>query len=524
MSFPRAAGILLHPTSLPSRGGVGDFGPAAYQFVDFLASARQGLWQVLPLGPLGYGNSPYSSPSAFAGNPLLISLERLAEHGWIDLTKIDLTKADLAKTDAAKSGGPRADSGPVEYEQVFARKVPLLFEAARNFLGSGSSDVLRRFENFQAENAWWLDDFVLFDALRARHKLASWNRWPRDLARREPRAIEKAREELAADIRIRSALQFAFYEQWQALRRYCAERAIRIVGDVAIFVDHDSADVWTHQELFRLNENLEPEVVAGVPPDFFSKTGQRWGNPLYRWDVMKQRGYQWWIRRLRWATKNCDYIRLDHFRGFDQFWEIPAGEVTAVNGRWVDGPRDDLFLKLREALGGLPFFAEDLGYITPEVHALRERLQIPGMAVLQFGFGDEGAHIYLPHRAAGKVIYTGTHDNDTVVGWWHSGAAEHERRNAEAYLGRSEDGIHWSFIRAAQCSTAELSIVPLQDVLGLGSEARMNTPSLHGGNWRWRFVQSQLSPELAAKLAHLAELSDRLPRPFPAPADDSSAA
>jgi 4-alpha-glucanotransferase len=326
--------------------------------------------------------------------------------------------------------------------------------------------------------------------------------------------LEKARKELASDIDVRSALQFAFYEQWSALRRYCSERSIRVVGDVAIFMNHDSADVWTHQELFRLNESLEPEVVAGVPPDFFSKTGQRWGNPLYRWDVMKERGYEWWIRRLRWATQNCDYIRLDHFRGFDQFWEIPAGDDTAVNGRWVDGPRDDLFLKLREALGGQPFFAEDLGYITPEVHALRDRLKIPGMAVLQFGFGDEGAHIYLPHRAQGKVIYTGTHDNDTVAGWWNSGATEHERRNAEAYVGRCDDGIHWAFIRAAQCSPASLSIVPLQDVLGLGSEARMNTPSLHGGNWRWRFDQSRLTNELAAKLAHLAELSDRLSKPF----------
>jgi 4-alpha-glucanotransferase len=253
-------------------------------------------------------------------------------------------------------------------------------------------------------------------------------------------------------------------------------------------------------------------VVAGVPPDFFSKTGQRWGNPLYRWDVMKERGYQWWIQRLRWATRNCDYIRLDHFRGFDQFWEIPASDATAVNGRWVDGPRDDLFVKLREALGGLPFFAEDLGYITPQVHALRERLQIPGMAVLQFGFGDEGAHMYLPHRADGKVMYTGTHDNDTVTGWWNSGAAEHERRNAEAYLGRSNDGIHWAFIRAAVCSPASLSIVPLQDVFGLGSDARMNTPSLDNGNWRWRFEQSQLKDEFAAKLAQLAELSDRVPK------------
>src|SRR5579859_961359 len=511
MPFSRAAGILLHPTSLSSRGGIGDLGPAAYRFVDFLASARQGVWQVLPLGPLGYGNSPYSSTSAFAGNPLLISLERLADHGWIDRPALD----------SANPHRLAADSGPVEYEKVFAQKMPLLFEAGRNFLRSASGDALHRFESFRAENAWWLDDFVLFDALRAQQKLECWNQWPRDLSHREPAALEKVRAELASDIQIRSALQFAFYEQWRALRRYCSERAIRVVGDVAIFMNHDSADVWTHRELFRLNESLEPEVVAGVPPDFFSKTGQRWGNPLYRWDVMKERGYAWWIQRLRWATQNCDYIRLDHFRGFDQFWEIPAGDATAVNGRWVDGPRDDLFLRLREALGGLPFFAEDLGYITPEVHALRDRLEIPGMAVLQFGFGDEGAHMYLPHRASGKVIYTGTHDNDTVAGWWQSGAAEHERRNAEAYLGRCDDGIHWGFIRAAQSSPANLCVVPLQDVLGLGSEARMNTPSLHGGNWRWRFEEARLTKDLAAKLAHLAELTDRVPQAFAPPANES---
>jgi len=497
MSFPRAAGILLHPTSLPSRGGIGDFGPAAYRFADFLASARQGIWQVLPLGPVGYGNSPYSSTSAFAGNPLLISLERLADHGWIDRAKLD---------------GLSSASGPVDYEHVFAQKMPLLFEAARNFLRTASAEALRRFDAFHAQNCWWLDDFVLFDALRARHKLEPWNRWPQEFAQRDRSALDKVRKELADDLRIRSALQFAFSEQWKALRCYCAERSIRIVGDVAIFVNYDSADVWTNRELFRLNGDLEPEVVAGVPPDFFSKTGQRWGNPLYRWDVMKERGYQWWIHRLRSATQNCDYIRLDHFRGFDQFWEIPAGDATAINGRWVDGPRDDLFLKLREALGGLPFFAEDLGYITPEVHALRDRLKIPGMAVLQFGFGDAGAHMYLPHRADGKVIYTGTHDNDTVVGWWESGAAEHERRNAESYLGRSDDGIHWSFIRAALCSPASLSVIPLQDVLGLGSEARMNTPSLDGGNWRWRFHEKQLDGTQAPKLAQLVELSDRVPQ------------
>ncbi len=501
-SFPRAAGILLHPTSLPSRGGVGDFGPAAYRFVDFLASARLGVWQVLPLGPLGYGNSPYSATSAFAGNPLLISLERLAEHGWFGRDS----------GDPAKLKGLAAGSAPVEYNQVFAQKMPLLFEAGRNFLRSGSAEALRSFEAFCATNSWWLDDFVLFDSLRAKHKLAPWNEWPAELAQRDPAGLEKARKELADDIRIRCALQFAFYEQWRALRSSCAERSIRVVGDVAIFVNHDSADVWKHRELFRLDEKLLPEVVAGVPPDFFSKTGQRWGNPLYRWDVMKQQGYEWWIQRMRWATQNCDYVRLDHFRGFDQFWEIPAGDDTAVSGRWVDGPRDDLFVKLREALGGMPFFAEDLGYITPEVHALRERLQIPGMSVLQFGFGDEGAHMYLPHCSIGKVMYTGTHDNDTVAGWWKSGAAEHERRSAEAYLGLGDDGISWAFIRAAMCSPASLSVIPLQDVLGLGSEARMNTPSLDGGNWRWRFDAGKLSREIAAKLALLAELSDRLPK------------
>jgi len=499
----------LHPTSLPSRGGIGDLGPAAYQFVDSLAAARQGLWQVLPLGPLGYGNSPYSSTSAFAGNPLLISLERLASHGWIDQEKISKIAPE---------------SGPVAYDRIFATKMPLLFEAGRGFVAYASAGARERFDRFCSENAWWLDDFVLFDALRARYKLARWNEWPEELARREPGALDRACKELADDLRVRSALQFAFYEQWQALRRYAAENKIRIVGDVAIFVNYDSADVWMHRDLFRLNENLESEVVSGVPPDFFSKTGQRWGNPLYRWDVMREQGYEWWIQRLRWATRNSDFIRLDHFRGFDQFWEIPAADPTAINGRWVDGPRDDLFHKLKGALGGLPFFAEDLGYITPEVHALRERLKIPGMAVLQFGFGDKGAHMYLPHRAAGKVIYTGTHDNDTTLGWFKSGAADHERQNAESYLGRCEDGVHWAFIRAAQGSVADFALIPMQDVLGLGSEARMNTPSLDGDNWSWRLAPGQFTAELSAKLASLAEVTDRLPQPFPLPPDESFAA
>jgi len=509
MSIARVSGILLHPTSLPSRGGVGDFGPSAYAFADFLASSRQGVWQVLPLGPLGLGNSPYSSTSAFAGNPLLISLERLAERGWIDRPQLE-----------TQPNGGKA----VDYASVFHHKLPLLFEAARNFLRSAAANSRSRYEDFRRQNQWWLDDFVLFDALRARFKLKSWNQWPRELTRRDPAALAKARTEMLDDLDLRCAVQFFFYEQWQALRAYCAERSIRVAGDIAIFVNFDSADVWTHPDLFRLDAELEPEVVAGVPPDFFSKDGQRWGHPLYRWDVMKSQGYAWWIDRLRWATHNFDYIRLDHFRGFSQFWEIPANEPTAIHGRWVDGPKDDLFAKVSEALGGLPFFAEDLGYITPDVHALRDRLKIPGMAVLQFGFGDPGAHIHLPHRfTCEKVVYTGTHDNDTMGGWWATAATEQERKYVQAYLGPWEDGIHWAMIRAASRSVANLCIFPLQDVLGLGSEARMNVPSIEEGNWCWRFGADQLRPEVAKKLAMLTEVSDRLPQSLPVTKEDWAA-
>lgn len=502
MSFPRASGILLHPTSLPSRGGIGDFGPAAYTFTDFLASAKQGLWQVLPLGPLGFGNSPYSSTSAFAGNPLLISLERLAERGWIDSSQLK------AMPDAV---------APVEYRTLFNRKMPLLFEAAHQFLNLAASGPRSRFDEFCRTNAWWLDDFVLFDSLRAHLNLESWNRWPRELAHREPDALDQKRAELGDDLAARRVVQFFFYEQWRALRSYCAERNIRMVGDIAIFVNFDSADVWTHPELFFLDENRDPLVVAGVPPDFFSKTGQRWGSPLYRWDVMRAQGYSWWVDRLRWAAHNFDYIRLDHFRGFAQYWEIPAHEPTAVNGHWVDGPKEDLFHHLRDALGGLPFFAEDLGYITPDVHALRDGLNIPGMAVLQFGFGDPGAHAHLPHTFnANKVVYTGTHDNNTVLGWWDADVSDHERLHAQAYLGDCHDGVNWAMVRCAMNSVASLCVVPLQDALSLGGDSRMNIPSEPKGNWRWRFHAEMLKPDIAAKLALLTEVADRLPTPVAA--------
>jgi 4-alpha-glucanotransferase len=510
MSFPRATGILLHPTSFPSRGGIGDFGPAAYEFADFLASARQGLWQVLPLGPPANGNSPYSSTSAFAGNPLLISLERLAERGWIDSSQL--------------TSLPR-ETGAVDYEEVFQRKLPLIVEAARTFLEKARGNARNRLESFCDDNAWWLEDFVLFDALRDRNERRCWKEWPRALARREPQALTAARNELIAEMELGRVVQFFFYEQWRALRRYCGRRSVRIVGDIAIFVAYDSADVWAHSDLFRLKDDLEPEAVSGVPPDAFSATGQRWGSPLYDWKEIRVRGYDWWIDRLRWATQTCDYIRLDHFRGFEQFWEIPASELTAVKGRWVDGPKDELFNKLRDALGGLPFFAEDLGYITPAVHALRERHGIPGLAVLQFGFADAGAHVYLPHRlTTDRVVYTGTHDNDTTLGWWESGVSESERRAIQAYVGPCEDGIHWALIRLAQESVASLAVVPLQDVLGLGSEARLNTPSVSDGNFRWRYQPGSLTRSLAEKLAALAEVTDRVPPPMTVQHDEDFAA
>ena len=496
MAFERSSGILLHPTSLPSAGGIGDLGPAAYAFIDFLHEAKQSLWQVLPLSPVGLGNSPYSAISAFAGNPFLISLELLAKYGWI-------SAAEVSKLPAP--------DGPVDYKALENTKLPLLRRAAQNFLKKppdalGEHD---RFHSFCQDNAWWLEDFVLFTCLRARFKLESWSRWPRAIAERRPEALEQSRQELAQQIAVERALQFAFFEQWKAIHVHCAEHGIRIIGDVAIFVNYDSADVWTHPEFFRLDPRLEPEVIAGVPPDAFSATGQRWGNPIYRWDTLKSRGYDWWIQRMKWSLTTCDFVRLDHFRGFQQYWEIPASEATAINGKWVDGPKDDLFHVLRSALGDLPFIAEDLGVITPDVTELRNRLQIPGMKVLQFGFSNRGAHIYLPHcYEKNCVAYTGTHDNDTALGWWDSLGAE-ERRNVTAYLGIPKDGMNWALIRAVEASPATFAIFPLQDALGLDAKARMNTPSKVEGNWKFRFHQNALSSELAAKLAEIAEVSDR---------------
>ena len=495
MPFERSSGLLLHISSLPSYGGVGDFGRAAYAFADFLALAKQQFWQVLPLSPTGFGNSPYASLSAYAGNPLLISLEQLVAAGWIPPERI---------------AGLPGEDGNVRFQEVEQLKPPVLEEAARNFLGRHDPEQWRRFELFLQENAFWLNDYAAYNVLRRKFQSAAWHAWPGPLAHRETDALDTFRQENRDDLEVEKAIQFAFDEQWRALRSYCAERGIRFIGDVAIFVNYDSADVWTHPHLFELREDLTPIRVAGVPPDYFSATGQRWGNPLYRWDVLESRGFDWWIDRIRRSRSLYDIMRLDHFRGFEAFWAIPAEDETAQNGEWIKAPGAELFSKIHEELGELPFIAEDLGLITPEVEQLRKQFGLPGMRVLQFGFSGRGAHTYLPHRyEKNTVVYTGTHDNDTTVGWWHHGASEMERREVHAYLNPAEHDVVWSMIRAAETSVADVCLFPVQDLLGLGSEARMNTPAKPENNWAWRLAPHALTVELANRLGYLTEISDR---------------
>jgi len=497
MNQERLSGILLHVTSLPSYGGVGDFGPAAYEFADFLAAAKQRLWQVLPLSPTGYGSSPYSALSAFAGNPLLISLERLVQAGWLAGDRI---------------AGLPGHEGPADFQTAFGLKLPLLEEAAANFLDHAPDDERGRFQTFCQDNSSWLLDYAMFNVARQLHGYESWNDWPEPLARRQHEALSTFINEHARELALEQAIQFFFNEQWCALRDYCAERKIRIMGDVAIFVNYDSADVWTNPEMFELDKDLKPERVSGVPPDYFSATGQRWGNPLYRWGLLKERGFDWWVARIRRSLTLYDVIRLDHFRGFEAFWSIPAEDETAVDGQWVKAPGQELFQRLKEVFGELPFVAEDLGLITPEVDELREHFGMPGMRILQFGFSDRGAHLYLPHRyVPNTVAYTGTHDNNTTLGWWRDDCGENEHANAQTYLQTIEnDGeIVWAMIRAAARSVANVCIFPLQDVLHLGSEARMNTPSAGDGNWTWRYGLHSLHPDFATKLKSLMEMTDR---------------
>jgi 4-alpha-glucanotransferase len=502
----RASGILLHPTSLPGPYGIGELGPEATAFLDFLEDTGQGVWQVLPLGPTGYGDSPYQCFSAFAGNPLLVSLDRLRDDGL-------LTTADLA-------GKPEFPEDGVDYGRVIPFKRSLLARALAAFDREAGPRDREAFGAFVAGHEAWLPDFGLFMALKRANDGTAWNTWDRALVRREPRALERARRDLAREIREVEFEQWIFFEQWADVRQQARERGIRIMGDIPIFVAHDSADVWAHPGIFHLAADGRPSFQAGVPPDYFSATGQLWGNPLYRWPALARTGYAWWIDRFRAVLALVDLVRLDHFRGFEAYWEVAGDAETAVEGRWVKGPGAAFFEALRRALGELPIVAEDLGVITPEVEALRDRFGFPGMAILQFAFGaDAHANDFLPHNyPRNKFVYTGTHDNDTVVGWWRAGVGDSTRTAAEvekeheralAYCGGDGSEIHWDFLRTLFVSVADTAVVPLQDVLGLGAAARMNLPGRPHGNWGWRFPSSALTPQIRKRLRALTEGAGR---------------
>ncbi len=495
MKLTRSAGILLHPTSLPGPFGIGDLGPSAYRFVDWLADAGCRLWQVLPLGPTGYGNSPYQGFSAFAGNPHLISLELLVQDGL-------LTEADLCDR-------PSFPASRVDFGRLIPWKLSMLERAFQRF--EAAPDSLRAdFEAFCLEHASWLEDYALFMALKESQDGRAWNVWPQALRVRQASALEWARRELAAAVARFSFYQFLFFRQWSALRAHAHRRYIQIIGDIPIFVAHDSAEVWAHPELFCLDAHSNPTVVAGVPPDFFSPSGQLWGNPLYRWEVHKETSYQWWIDRFRAALKLVDLIRLDHFRGFAGYYEIPADHPTAEHGRWVPGPGSDFFRALQRSLGAeLPIIAEDLGVITPDVSALLHEFHLPGMKVLQFGFSDP-RNPFLPHNYSSHcVAYTGTHDNDTSRGWFET-APPAEREFALRYLRTNETDFVWDLIRAVWASVAVFAIVPMQDLLGLGSEARMNYPGRAHGNWEWRMEWAMLTEAEKERLREFNYLYNRL--------------
>ncbi len=491
----RLGGILLHPTSLPGPHGIGDFGQPALAWLEWLASTGSSLWQLLPLGPTGYGDSPYQSFSSFAGNPLLISPELLVEDGL--LGKLDMPDAEWPQD-------------LVDFGRVIPHKRQLLDKAASRLLQGDGAHLREPFLRFCEDNSAWLGDYARFMAIKRRHGGLAWTTWPEDLVRREPAALALAEAELKEEIARQQAQQFFFFRQWDRVRQRASELGIFIVGDIPIFVAHDSADVWANQPLFELNPNGEPALVAGVPPDYFAPTGQLWGNPLYRWEKHRIEGYRWWIDRFNASLRMVDVIRLDHFRGFEAYWEIPATAPTAETGRWVPGPGADFLEAVRQALGNLPIIAEDLGFITPGVIALRDHFHLPGMRILQFGFGTDADDPFLPHNyRASCVAYTGTHDNDTVLGWYQK-APQAERDLCRRYLARDGTDIAFDMLRAAWASVAMWSIAPLQDVLGLGPEARMNFPGKPDGNWSWRFASEQLTAESAARVRELAVLYGRL--------------
>jgi 4-alpha-glucanotransferase len=508
VNFPRQSGILLHPTSLPGPYGIGEIGPHARAFADTLKEMGQQLWQVLPVGPTGYADSPYQSLSTYAGNSLLVSFDLLVRDGL-------LSRSALARF-------PKFPDAYCDFSPVIEARDQVLHSVCRTFLSKASKTKRHAFERFCAKNADWLDDFALYFAIKNAHGGKPWTQWEPALARREAAALRRARQRYHLEIRDAKVRQFLFFDQWERLVAYCHRRNIRIIGDIPIFVAHDSSDVWAHPELFHLDDRGFPTIVAGVPPDYFSVTGQLWGNPLYRWDVHRETGYAWWIERMRKIFERVDIVRIDHFRGFEKYWEIPGSETTAIKGRWVEGPGRSLFDALIRALGRLPIIAEDLGVITPEVEALRDAFQFPGMRILQFAFGNDAkAADYRPESYPPNcVVYTGTHDNDTCVGWFNSEAGknstrsrseiEAERRTVLAYLKSDGRRIHRDMIELAMKSRANTAVVPLQDVMGLGSAARMNIPGTTSGNWNWRFTWNLLTPEMKDHLAGLATATDRI--------------
>lgn len=490
MLTDRASGILLHPTSLPGAFGAGDFGADAYKFVDWLASAGQAYWQVLPLGEIGPGNSPYMSRSAFAGNILLIDLAELASQGW------------LSDEDLQPHPEFRADR--VDYALIQPFRIERLRRAAARFFASQYDNMHRAYNEFCADECAWLDDFALFMTISERKNWREWNHWPRELVRREAQALRRMERDCAKEISFWKFCQWCFARQWSRLKLYANTRGVRIIGDVPIFVAYQSADVWSHQQLFELDQQGRPTVVAGVPPDYFSETGQLWRNPLYRWDIHEKTGYAWWIARLRHALKLADWVRIDHFRGFAAYWEVPADAPNAIPGKWEPGPGEKLFKAFEQAFPKLSIIAEDLGLITPDVLELRDKFNLPGMRVLQFAFGDGEDNYFLPHHyVANTVAYTGTHDNDTTLGWWHT-APDYIKTFAQRYLGSDGHEIQWDMMRAISRSVANLVIFPMQDVLGLTSEHRMNYPGKPDGNWEWRFTWGQMLPEQTLALTKMS--------------------
>ncbi|HEX2912577.1 MAG TPA: 4-alpha-glucanotransferase [Chloroflexia bacterium] len=506
LNFERASGILLHPTSLPGPYGIGDLGAEAYHFIDFLKQTGQKLWQILPLAPTGYGDSPYAALSAFAGNPLLISPDLLLEQGL-------LQSEDLQNV-------PAFPENQVDFGPLLEWKMALLARSYQRFKSSVNEHLLAEIADFEKENANWLEDFALFMAAKTAHNGVVWNEWEEGLALRKPESIAAWREKLQGDIEFHKYLQFQFFKQWLALKNYANERNIKIIGDIPIFVAYDSADVWAHPDFFYLDEKGRTTLVAGVPPDYFSATGQYWGNPLYRWDYMASNGYAWWIERFSNAFRLYDFLRIDHFRGFAAYWEVPVNEEkTAANGRWVKGPGVEFFQFVQKVLGDRPVIAEDLGVITPDVVEIRETMGYPGMRVLQFAFGafeTDATDPYLPHNYEhNTVVYTGTHDNDTTAGWYTT-ASENEKKNVRHYLDLDEANnvnmgavVASKMVRLAFSSVANMAIVPLQDLLGLGSEARMNRPGTASGNWRWRLQKEMLTQEVSSHLYDITVLFAR---------------